>query len=131
MDKRGVKPAFRLLSAVALLMATLGSIGAPPAGATKEACRLDGEAHALQCMWDQEDFRGNMKAVGPADLAGQCMNYSIRSAANNGKSGEYALFLYEQANCAGDSAVSVLNAGESVRSVTALSAKFAPKNSSR
>jgi hypothetical protein len=102
----------------------------PAAGAAKEDCRPGGQAHAFQCMWDHEDFQGNMKAVTPPDLTGQCMDYSIRSAANNGSSGLYTLYLYEQANCAGD-AISKLNAGESVGSVTAQSARFAPKDSYR
>jgi hypothetical protein len=122
MDKRGMKPIFRFLTALVFLMPIVGSMGRP-AGAAKEDCRLPA---GLQCMWDQEDFQGNMKAV---DLSGQCTNSSIRSAANNGKSGEYTLYLYEEANCAGDSAISKLNAGESVRSVTATSARFAPKDS--
>lgn len=133
MHKRAMKPISRSLTALVFLVPIVGSMATPlrPAGAAKEDCRPDGGAHAFQCMWDQEDFQGNLKAVTPADLAGQCMNYSIRSAANNGKSGQYTLYLYEQANCAGDSAISKLNAGESVGSVTAKSARFAPKDSYR
>jgi hypothetical protein len=131
MDERGMKPIFRYLTALVFLMLIGLAVGPlRPAGAAKEDCRPDREAHAFQCMWDQEDFQGNMKAVRPTDLTGQCMNYSIRSAANNGTSGLYTLYLYEQANCAGD-AISRLNAGESVGSVTAQSARFAPKGSYR
>jgi hypothetical protein len=57
------------------------------------------------------------------------VNFAIRSAANNGKSGFATLYVYEQANCAGDS--TKLNAGESVRSVTAQSARFGPKGAYR
>lgn len=125
-----MRPIVRSLVALVLLM-LIGLAAGPlrSAGAAKEDCRLDGEAHALQCLWDHEDFAGNMKPVTPVDLTGQCINYSIRSAANNGKSGQYTLYLYEQANCAGSSAVSQLNAGESVGSARAESARFAPKGS--
>jgi hypothetical protein len=131
MKARGMKPIFRSSTALVLLM-LIGLAAGPlrAAGAAKEDCRLDGEAHAFQCLWDQENFQGNLKAVTPPDLAGQCMSYSIKSAANNGKSGMYTLYLYEQGNCAGDS-ISKLNAGESVGSVTAQSARFAPKDSYR
>lgn len=44
-----------------------------------------------QCMWVHEI----------ADLSGQCTDYSVRSAANNGKSGFFTLYLYEEAGCAG------------------------------
>jgi peptidase inhibitor family I36 len=132
MDNRGMKPMFRSLAPlVFLLLFGLAAGPSRPAGAAKEDCRPDGEAHAFQCMWDQQDFQGNMKAVTPADLAGgQCMDYSIRSAANTGKSGLYTLYLFEEANCGG-SAVSKLNAGESVRSLTAKSARLAQKDSYR
>ncbi|HEV8623899.1 MAG TPA: peptidase inhibitor family I36 protein [Acidimicrobiia bacterium] len=113
-----------------LLMPIVG--GTSPAGAAQDDCRPDGEAHAYHCLWDQEDFRGKMKAIGPtgpAEFAGRCVNFAIRSAANNGKSGFATLYVYEQANCAGDS--TKLNAGESVRSVTAQSARFGPKGAYR
>jgi hypothetical protein len=126
-----MKPIFRSLTALVLFM-LIGLAAGPlrAAGAAKEDCRLDAEAHAFQCLWDQENFQGNLKAVTPPELAGQCMNYSIKSAANNGKSGMYTLYLYGQGNCASDS-ISKLNAGESVGSVTAQSARFAPKDSYR
>jgi len=120
----------------ALVLLTLIGLAAGPlraAGAAKDDCRPDAEAHAYHCMWDQEEFQGNMKPIGPvepAEFAGQCVNYSIRSAANNGKSGFATLYLYEQANYVGDSAIK-LNAGESVRSVTAQSGRFGPKGSYR
>ena len=126
MDGRGMKPIFRSLIALVFLIAI---VGVRPARAAKEDCRPDGEARAFHCIWDQQDFQGKLKGLGPAepaDLAGQCVNYSIKSAANNGKSGFATLYLYEQANCAGDSA-SKLNAGESLASVTAQSARFGPK----
>ena len=120
MDKRGRKPILRSLTALVFLVPIVGSMR--PAGAANEDCRLP---TGLQCLWDQEDFQGNMKA---ADLSGQCTNYSIRSASNNGKSGYFTFYLYDEANCAGD-ATSRINAGESARSVTAKSARFAPKDS--
>ncbi len=134
MDKRSMGPIVRYLSALVCLMVTgLGAGPLRPAGAAQEDCRPDGEARAYHCMWDQEDFQGNMKAIGPTqpvELAGQCVNYSIRSAANNGKSGFATLYLYEQASCAGDSTAQ-LNAGESIRSVTARSGRFGPKGAYR
>ncbi len=132
MKARGMKPIFRSLTALVLLM-LIGLAAGPlrAAGAAKEDCRPGGQAHAFQCMWDHEDFQGNMKAVTPPDPTGQCMDYSIRSAANNGSSGLYTLYLYEQANCAGGSAIRELSAGESVGSVSAQSARLAPKGSYR
>jgi Peptidase inhibitor family I36 len=129
MHKRGMKPIFHSLTAVVFLVPI---VGIRPAAAARDDCRPDAEAHAYHCIWDQEDFLGNMKPIGPAqpaEFAGQCVNYSIRSAANNGKSGFATLYLYEQANCAGDS--TKLNAGEAVRSVTAQSARFGPKGAYR
>lgn len=125
MNKRGTKPIARSLIAVVFLLSAVGSMRV--AGAAKEDCRPDGEAHAFQCMWDEEDFQGNMRPILPTDLAGLCINYTIRSAANNGTSGFATLYLYEQADCTGGSAISKLNAGESVPSVTAQSARFAPR----
>jgi hypothetical protein len=118
-----MKPIFRSLAALVFLIPIVSSMGTP-AGAAKEDCRLE-PGQGPQCMWDQEDFQG-AKTV--ADPSGQCTNSSIRSAANNGKSGYFTLYLYKDANCAGN-AVSKLNAGESVGSVTATSARFGPKGS--
>ena len=120
MDKRGMKPILRCLVALVFLVPAGGAMR--PALAENEDCRLP---TGLQCLWDQEDFQGQMRA---ADLSGQCTNYPIRSAANNGKSGYFTLYLYEEPNCAGD-AIGKLNASESARSVTAKSARFAPKDS--
>jgi hypothetical protein len=127
-----MKPIFRSLTALVLLMASVGLMGSS-AGAAQEDCRFDGDARAYHCIWDQEDFQGTMKAIGPAapaEFAGQCVNYSIRSAANNGKSGYATLYVYEQADCAGESAIQ-LNAGEAAPSVTAQSARFGPKGAYR
>jgi Cu/Zn superoxide dismutase len=118
MGKRGASAIVRQAAALVFLVAILGSM--ETAGAAKEDC-----PSPRQCTWDQEDFQGNMTV---ADFSGRCMNSAIRSGANNGKSGLFALYLYESPNCAGD-AVGKLNAGESVRSVTAESARFAPKGS--
>ena len=109
MEKRGLKPMFTSLTALVFLVPIVGSAGPQvtevrharmavatnspaelvrAAGARQEDCRIEEAARTAavqaQCMWDQEDFQGNMKA---ADLSGQCTNYAIRSAANNGKSG--------------------------------------------
>ncbi len=130
MEKRGMKQTFCCLIALVFLMPI---VGVRPAVAAKDDCRPDGEAHALHCIWDQQDFRGRLKAFGPAEpaaFAGQCVNFSIKSAANNGKSGFTTLYLYERADCAGDSAIK-LNAGESVASATAQSARFGPKGAYR
>lgn len=132
MEKRGMKPMFRCLTALVFLLPIVGLAGSP-AGAAQEDCRPDEQARAYHCLWDQEDFQGTMKPIGPtepAEFAGQCVNYSIRSAANNGKSGFATLYVYEQANCVGESAIK-LNADESARSVTAHSARFGPKGAYR
>jgi hypothetical protein len=125
-----MKPIFRVGIAVVFLSAL---VSGRPVGAAQEDCELGKPVHAFHCVWDQANFQGNMKGLGlgePADLAGQCVNFSIRSAANNGKSGFATLYLYEQPNCAGDS-VSKLNAGESLGSVTAQSARFGVKGAYR
>jgi Peptidase inhibitor family I36 len=124
----------RIVRGMTFLVLLMPVVGGPsrPAGAAQDDCRLDAAAHAYHCIWDREDFQGKMKAIGPtepAEFAGQCVNYSVRSAANNGKSGFATLYVYEQANCAGES--TKLNAGESARSVTAQSARFGPKGAYR
>jgi hypothetical protein len=124
MDKPAMK-SLRYLIALVLLMPVVGSM-ASPAGAAKEDCRFGNApptSSPFHCLWDQEEFQGQMQAV---DSSGQCANYAIRSAANNGKSGYGTLYIYEAANCAGD-AVRHLNAGESVGAVVAKSARFGPK----
>jgi hypothetical protein len=64
MDARGMKPIFRSMTALVLLM-LIGFAAGPlrAAGAAKEDCRPGGQDHAFQCMWDHEDFQGNMKAA--------------------------------------------------------------------
>jgi hypothetical protein len=124
-----MKRILRFVVALAIAVPVGGSVAVGPAGAAKDDCRPDGQAKAFHCVWDQVEFQGNLKGLGPgepADLAGQCVNFSIRSAANNGKSGFATLYVYEQPNCAGTSALK-LNAGESAPSVTAQSARFGPK----
>jgi peptidase inhibitor family I36 len=129
-----MKPSLRSLAALAFLILIGTAVGSlSPAGAAQDDCRVDAAAHAYHCIWDQENFQGTMKPIGPAEpaeFAGQCVNYSIRSAANNGKSGFATLYVYEQANCAGESAIQ-LQAGESAGSVTARSARFGPKGAYR
>jgi len=128
---RGMKSSVRSLAALVFLMPIVGLTGSP-AGAAKDDCSLDAASHAYHCIWDQENFQGKMKPIGPtepAEFAGRCVNYPVRSAANNGKSGFATLYLYAQANCVGDSLK--LNAGESVGSVTAQSARFGPKGAYR
>jgi len=128
-----VKPIVRSLVAFVSVVSIAVAAGeTSPAGAAKGDCELANQSHAYHCIWDQEDFQGHMQPIGPAEpaeFAGQCLNYSIRSAANNGKSGFATLYLYQQANCAGDS--TKLNAGESAGSVTAQSARFGPKGAYR
>jgi hypothetical protein len=128
MAERGMRSIVRCVSALVFLLPIVGVTG--PAGAAREDCRPDRETHAFQCLWDQVDFHGNVMPVRPTDVTGLCINFSIRSAANNGASGTYTLYLYEHPGCAGDS-ISKLNAGEAVRSVTAQSARFAPKGAYR
>jgi hypothetical protein len=118
MDGRGVRPLLCGLAGVVFLLPIAGSMG--PAGAAKEDC-----PSPRQCTWDQEDFQGNMKV---ADFTGRCSSSPIRSGVNNGKSGLFTLYLYESTDCSGG-ALSKLNAGESIRSVAARSARFAPRGS--
>jgi hypothetical protein len=129
-----MKPIFRSLAVLACLIPIGAAVGpSSHAGAAQDDCRVDAAAHAYHCVWDQEDFQGTMKPIGPAEpaeFAGQCVDYSIRSAANNGKSGFATLYVYEQANCAGESTIQ-LQAGESARSVRARSARFGPKGAYR
>jgi hypothetical protein len=128
-----MKPIFRIVALVFLMPIGVAAGPLRSADAAQDDCRIDAAAHAYHCVWDQENFQGTMKPIGPAEpaeFAGQCVDYSIRSAANNGKSGFATLYVYEQPNCAGESAIQ-LQAGESAGSVTARSARFGPKGAYR